>query len=43
MTWIVESVITEEIDNIIMLFMDVADEFVNGFLCHDYEVVKRSR
>ena len=42
MTGITEGVIPEEINDVIKLDVDILDEFFNVFLCHDYEVVKRS-
>lgn len=41
MTRETESVIPEQFDNVIELGVDISEKFMYGFLCHNYEVVKR--
>jgi len=41
-TRIAECVIPEHFDDVIELCVDVGEEFFDGFLCHNYEVVKQS-
>jgi len=42
MTGITEGVIPEQFNDVIKLGVNVCEEFFDGFMCHNYEVVKRS-
>ena len=41
-TGVTKSIITKYFDDIIELGVNVFEEFIDGFFCHNYKVVKRS-